>query len=438
MLDPALTLYIFISAYAVGLLSPYLTSEQGQVVATTSPHRPVALCFILLHCCASIAAEFDVPVGVIANAAYVAALPILAREFSDTHRPDIRRAALSGTAIFSALLIVFVLARGFLGVGRGYAYLVNVAAFLANLSIIIRAYQQLQRERSLYLKHALAAAFISGLIILVRMGQIHFQNAYTLGLGREGELLLILRTLNAVSFFILLTAVTNFHFQKLWRREQTQRLETEQGMLASLLALARARDNETGNHIIRTKNYVRVLAENLRQKGWIPGPDAGAYIDELFNVAPLHDVGKVGIPDHILLKPGRLDPAEWEIMKTHTLIGEEVLKAAAPKPLSEGASPRTLALAIEIAGGHHERWDGQGYPRGLSGESIPKSARLMTVADIYDALTSARPYKKTWSHAKAVDEITHLSGTKLDPMVVAAFLEEQDRFREIARRFKDA
>ncbi len=155
-------------------------------------------------------------------------------------------------------------------------------------------------------------------------------------------------------------------------------------------------------------------------------------------VAPLHDVGKVGIPDHILLKPGRLDPAEWEIMKTHTLIGEEVLKAAAPKPLSEGASPRTLALAIEIAGGHHERWDGQGYPRGLSGESIPKSARLMTVADIYDALTSARPYKKTWSHAKAVDEITHLSGTKLDPMVVAAFLEEQDRFREIARRFKDA
>lgn len=438
-MTPALVLYLFISAYAGGLLSPYLTSERDQVIAATSPHRPVALALILLHCFAAIGSEFDVRFGVLANAAYVAALIILAKEVQSRQRETIREAAKYGLAALFSLLALFAVSRGLLGLSRSYAYVPNIAAFIANAFILVATYRHHQQSRSIYLQHAFAASLAAGLIMLIRIGQIHFQHVYSLALANESQILLALRALNAVSFFVLLSAITNFHFQKLWRREHDYRVETEQGMLASLLALAQARDNETGNHIVRTKNYIRVLAENLKQKGWFSVPDVDAHIEELFNVAPLHDIGKVGIPDHILLKPGRLDPAEWEVMKTHALIGEEVLKAAVPRELSDNPTSRSLLnVAIEIAGGHHERWDGQGYPRGLAGEAIPKAARLMTVADIYDALTSERPYKKTWPHAKAVDEITHLSGTKLDPMVVAAFLEEQDRFLEIARRFKDA
>jgi response regulator RpfG family c-di-GMP phosphodiesterase len=210
--------------------------------------------------------------------------------------------------------------------------------------------------------------------------------------------------------------------------------KTEEKMLSSLNALSMARDNETGNHIIRTQHYVKLLALRLRAMGLYQGELSDPEIELLFRAAPLHDIGKVGIPDAILLKPGRLDKEEWSVMKTHTIIGESVLSSAEVEIQSD---EDVIAIAIQIAGGHHEKWDGSGYPRNLRGNEIPLSARIMALADMYDALVSERIYKKEWTHEEAANEITSKRGAHFDPVVVDAFIAEIDSFKEIAQKYRD-
>jgi hypothetical protein len=210
--------------------------------------------------------------------------------------------------------------------------------------------------------------------------------------------------------------------------------QTETQLLSSLNALAKARDDETGNHIIRTQNYVRLLALRLRNSGHYIESLSDQSIELLFKAAPLHDIGKVGIPDRILLKNGRFTDDEWTIMKNHALIGESVLSSA--NTTHEGGS-EVIAKAIKIAGGHHEKWDGTGYPRGLAGEDIPLEARVMSLADMYDALLSERPYKKAWTHEEAVTEIISRRDTQFDPLIVDAFIAEQDAFKDISAKLKD-
>jgi hypothetical protein len=210
--------------------------------------------------------------------------------------------------------------------------------------------------------------------------------------------------------------------------------QTETQLLSSLNALAKARDDETGNHIIRTQNYVRLLALRLRNSGHYIESLSDQSIELLFKAAPLHDIGKVGIPDRILLKNGRFTDDEWTIMKNHALIGESVLSSA--NTTHEGGS-EVIAKAIKIAGGHHEKWDGTGYPRGLADEDIPLEARVMSLADMYDALLSERPYKKAWTHEEAVTEIISRRDTQFDPLIVDAFIAEQDAFKDISAKLKD-
>ena len=216
-------------------------------------------------------------------------------------------------------------------------------------------------------------------------------------------------------------------------RARTRQEQTRQQMLASLNALALARDNETGNHILRTRHYARRIANRLRALGHFQDELDDRMIDLIFDAAPLHDIGKVGIPDHILHKPGPLDDQEWAIMKTHTTIGESVLKAADTDVPDEDV----ISVAIRIAGGHHEKWDGSGYPRSLSGESIPLEARIMSLVDMYDALVSVRPYKREWTHDEAVAEILRRKDQHFDPRVVQAFEIEQDAFARMAREYRD-
>lgn len=204
--------------------------------------------------------------------------------------------------------------------------------------------------------------------------------------------------------------------------------------IIAMASLAETRDNETGNHIRRTQHYVRTLAEHLQQH-----PRFAADLDEetrqlLFKSAPLHDIGKVGIPDHILLKPGRLTTDEFEVMKTHTTLGLDALEKAEERL---GMDVPFLRLAKQIAYGHHEKWDGSGYPQGLAGDAIPLSARLMAVADVYDALISRRIYKNAMPHEAAVEHIRSQRGLHFDPDVVDAFLTLQDEFRRIAEQFGD-
>lgn len=162
-------------------------------------------------------------------------------------------------------------------------------------------------------------------------------------------------------------------------------------MLSTLNAIALARDNETGQHILRTQHYVKTIALRLRALGHYLEELNDTNIDTMFKAAPLHDIGKVGIPDNILLKPGRLTDDEWAIMKTHALIGENTLAATK----HDKDQSHLLSVAKNIAGGHHEWWNGEGYPRGLQGQQIPLEARIMAIADVYDALVSERVYKKT-------------------------------------------
>ena len=202
----------------------------------------------------------------------------------------------------------------------------------------------------------------------------------------------------------------------------------------ALASLAETRDNDTGNHISRTQEYVRVLAEHLKTHARFCNVLTDSNIELLLKTAPLHDIGKVGIPDHILLKPGRLTEAEFEIMKSHPRLGRESLEKAEEKL---GMPVEFLHFAKEIAYAHHEKWDGSGYPEGLNGDAIPVSARLMALADVYDALISKRIYKEGMAHDLAAKVLIDGRGQHFDPDVVDAFLILQEEFKIIAARYAD-
>ncbi len=200
---------------------------------------------------------------------------------------------------------------------------------------------------------------------------------------------------------------------------RTRELQTS--FIESIFTLMRAaeyRDDETGAHVKRISHYTQILAEQMGM--------STEFCDQIFYASPMHDIGKIGIPDHILLKPGELDPAEWEIMKSHAAMGAKIL---------ENNSSPYLKMGHEIALGHHERWDGGGYPKGIKGEAIPLAARIMQVADVYDALRSNRPYKPAITHKNSLDVISKGDGRThphhFDPVVLAAFIKRADDWAEV-------
>ena len=213
-----------------------------------------------------------------------------------------------------------------------------------------------------------------------------------------------------------------------------QLAELQDVAMVAMGALAESRDPETGNHIRRTQHYVKVLAVELAKNEKYKAVLTPEVITSLFKSAPLHDIGKVGIEDSILLKPGKLTDEEFEQMKQHTIYGRDAI-VAAEKSLE--SADNFLVFAKEIALSHQEKWDGSGYPEGLAGEDIPLSARLMAVADVYDALISKRVYKDAFSHEFAVNKIVEGRGSHFDPTLVDCFLTVADKFKQIAAEFKD-
>lgn len=227
--------------------------------------------------------------------------------------------------------------------------------------------------------------------------------------------------------------------QNAWLEHEVARRMTENDRIQAvsiraLAELAETRDQETGAHILRTQIYVRVLAERLTghvRLSPILTPD---YIDLLARSAPLHDIGKVGIPDQILRKRGKLDAAEWMVMKTHAWLGAQAIERAE----REGGSPVAfLSLAKEIAHWHHEHWDGSGYPDALAGDAIPLSARLMALADVFDAMSSRRVYKESFPADEVKRDIIARRGSHFDPDVVDAFVACYGTFIDIAQRYAD-
>jgi adenylate cyclase len=238
---------------------------------------------------------------------------------------------------------------------------------------------------------------------------------------------------------VLLCNFSILTFFRFWQEEQRVKERTlelamvQEATIESMSSLTETRDPHTGEHIRRTQNYIRLLAEYLKsQPRFSPFLD-DETIDLLCKSAPLHDIGKVGVSDRILLKPGKLTDQEFEEMKQHTLYGRDTILAAERKL----GDTSFLRFAREIAYTHHERWDGSGYPEGLKGEQIPVPGRLMALADSYDALTSKRVYKPQIPHEKAVEIIMEEKGSHFDPEVVDAFLEVKENFRQIALKYAD-
>jgi cyclic di-GMP phosphodiesterase len=224
--------------------------------------------------------------------------------------------------------------------------------------------------------------------------------------------------------------------------ERTRELvATQDATILSMATLAETRDPETGHHLRRTQGYVRALAQQLCEHPRFRHELDAHAIELLFKSAPLHDIGKVGVPDRILLKPARLTPEEYEEMKRHTIYGYEAIVATEKLLAEAGGFPAAtsfLRYAREIARSHHEKWDGSGYPDGLRGDDIPLSARLMALADVYDAVTSKRVYKPAHTHAETAAEILQGRGSHFDADVVDAFVARGDEFQAIARSYADS
>lgn len=237
----------------------------------------------------------------------------------------------------------------------------------------------------------------------------------------------------AVGLFTLFSTI-RFAVEKkaayMWYQQVSN---VQQVTIESMATVAETRDPETGAHIRRTQHYVKAIAEHLLKKGLFKAIVTLEYIEMLFLSAPLHDIGKVGVPDYILLKPGKLTADEYEEMKKHTEYGRKTLHSSMKK--IEGDN--FLEIAGEIAYTHHEKWDGTGYPQGLIGANIPLSGRLMAVADVYDALTSKRCYKNPFSHEEAKRIMIEGQNTYFDPTVLGAFLEIEDSIIDIGARLKD-
>ncbi len=240
--------------------------------------------------------------------------------------------------------------------------------------------------------------------------------------------------LATVALSFVLFSVARFAIEKRRAARWLRQLQNaRQVTIESMASVAETRDPETGAHIKRTQHYVKAIALEMRRAGLHVETLNDDYVELLFLSAPLHDIGKVGVPDHILLKPGRLTPDEFEIMKQHAEFGRRIILSSAKHIDGDNF----LVIAAEIAATHHERWDGGGYPLGLAGDAIPLSGRIMACADIYDALISRRCYKEPFSHALATSMMREARGTIFDPAVLDAFFRIEATIRTIAATYGD-
>lgn len=356
--------------------------------------------------------------------------------------------AVTNSLLFAAgIVITLVLISNYVGPRYQPMAISSVSAALGFYGGYLA--NQFYKKSKIQLAAVLAIIFYCGALVwVIRLFTIIF---YKVGFASDGGVLnaitftflLVFGILRYVFFTGLVLSIAErkkeqfnqeFHEMKLeLAKKKVEKSELQ--LLSSLNALAKARDDETGNHIIRTQKYVQLLALQLRSSGHYVDELSDESIDALVKATPLHDIGKIGIPDSILQKSGPLTDEEWITMKTHTTIGESVLNTLEEDPLDRSGF---IVKAIKIAGGHHEKWDGSGYPRGLHGQAIPLEARIMSLADMYDALVSDRVYKDAWTHDQARSEILSKRGTQFDPVIVDAFIAEQEGFKAIAKQYQDS
>lgn len=428
------TFYLAVFIVLIGLMARFLANKDDDRAQFRVIHWPVALSLLAL----SMLGYFIAPWGgkialALANLFLVAGIANISLLFCvwNGSLNNLSKLA-AGILVFSAALIYLYLLK--FGETQDRIHLMNVV-----LSIFciwqIAVLSDLLKKDSAYQIKLLIGVEVFQLITRIARSLAAINDASHPGtLYQEDGWAFAMRIASILSIATICILITNYYLEKLWHEYRRSSHAIEDGMLNSLNALSMVRDNETGNHILRTKNYVRALAERLSLSGVYQNELSSKAIEDMVKAAPLHDIGKVGIPDDILKKPGSLTDGEWETMKTHANLGRDVLSAAKQK---DAKNTHVLDVAIKIAGGHHECWDGSGYPLGLKGLEIPLAARLMSLADTYDALVNERVYKRKWSHEEACEEIIGLKGRRFDPRIVEAFIQEQDNFLRISELYGD-
>lgn len=431
----AMTLVVLLA-----LLYPFLFNDRAKLIDVVSIYRPLALAFLALNPTLVLLAPFTsralLPIAI---ASIAAAMASLALEIRSTRRP-VPDAAL--WFVWGLFLVVSLVTEVRWDFGRSPPQSVGYVTGLTSVLILwsgveaILAYSS-TRNRNYLLVISCALIAAGGMFARAWLLAHGEHSAEAMMLYEDGWLF-ITRAVALSGLVAMSIVLSQLYLDNEWKNEELSRQKVEDGLLRMLGALSLVRDEETGAHIKRTSEFVRTIAQGMRDRGLLESEAKYDIVDVMSRAAPLHDIGKIGIPDAILKKPGQLDEQEWVTMKTHAAMGEEVIKAAADvHTRSDGYMDFLMQIAADIAGGHHENWDGSGYPRGLSGKAIPEAARIMAVADVYDALTSPRVYKQRWSHADAVIEINRLSGSKFDPNVVDTFVELERNFSIIADKYQD-
>jgi HD-GYP domain-containing protein (c-di-GMP phosphodiesterase class II) len=429
------TFYLAIFIVLVGLMARFLANKDDDRAQFRVIYWPAGLSFLA----ASILGFATAPWGgkivlTLANLFLLAGIANISLLFSFWNDSLKQSSKFAAGILFIGASISYIYLLYF-GNVQERIHLMNAVLSIFCIWQIVALTQLLKKDNAYQIKLLLGVElFQLGTRILRSL--IAFSEESNPGtLFQEGGLAFAMRIASILAIATICILITNYYMEKLWHEYRRSSRAIEDGMLNSLNALSMVRDNETGNHILRTKNYVRALAERLSSNGTYVDQLSKRNIEDIVKAAPLHDIGKVGIPDTILQKPGSLTEDEWQIMKTHAALGQDVLTAA---KLKDAKHTHVLDAAIKIAGGHHENWDGSGYPKGLKGEEIPLAARLMSLADTYDALISERVYKKKWTHDEACAEILSLKGKRFDPVIVEAFMQEKDHFIQISQMYSDA
>ena len=384
MLELSSVLYIFCAVYAAGLLLPFLSTERAQLTAITSAYRPLSLSLIIVHCVAAYWSGLHFILKIIASTAILLLLLSLRQELRGERNQIFGSYPLSkmlalGLMVFCLLLFGRVL----LGESREYGFLVSGLNFTVQIFVAWEIFNKLRTSKSIHLLYALIAALVAFPLLAFRIFLIDIQNDYAFSLVSESELAFLSRLVIAASFFIMMNGITNFQFQKLWNKERELRVDAERQSFDSLMAISHAQDTETGNRILRKRRYVQALVDNLKPKNWFTMPDPEAHMEQFF---------------------------------------------------SDGLSAYPNKSAID---GPNEAAEGLGQESRLRSDSTTQTAQVMAVAEVYEALTSRRPGKRSWTHKQAIAEITEMAGSRLDPTVVKAFLEEEATFSAVTHTWRD-
>jgi len=429
------TFYLASFSILLGLIATFVFWKSEEKVRYSSLYWPLALAlFSISSLSFFIAPWIGSPALVVANLSLVSgviSISMLFHAWNNSLNAKQKKLAIV-FLLGTACIYLFLLNSATV---QSRIHLINTVLALLSLEQIITLSKVMKKDKAHLIQILIGvlllqiASRVARSALLLVNSNTDFSNLY-----QEDIVGFSLRVFSFSSIIIICILIANYLLQKLSEMHKKSALAIEDGMFNSLSALSMARDNETGNHILRTKKYVQCLANRLKEMGIYVNELSTDAISNMVKASPLHDIGKVGIPDGILKKNTRLSPQEWEVMKTHAILGESVLISAR---IDDAKHTDILDFAIQMAGSHHENWDGTGYPKGLRGLEIPLAARVMSLADMYDALVTERVYKSKWSHQDACAEILKLKGTRFDPAVVDAFLLEHEIFNDIAQKYHD-